>query len=402
MPEKARLSDLRPGWFLLLLVIACPLGPANASPPLPPAEIRLPGHGLAIDDASLVSYIRDGLPERLTPTGAAWYGLASRQELYRLVLELLTKRKVAAAVPVLAAQLNSPLPASISNDLVDRTGPPGEQSEESLLYNQCAYRAGCAASLGQIGDPAAVEALTLFLRAQLPVLRDTVGKRHYPPCAGAYGEACVALALLGKEEGIEFLIEALPAVPLDDTWATTDLLIITGQRIGPEPLQPAWVAAAAREKWFAWWRENRDGFSIDPSSIPRRKARPFAPAEPMTLRDYLRAAQYRDMQPPPDSYNPKAVVWLEKNGPEKVDEIAAVVNNPDEAYDIRFEAMEWYLRFGGKKALRDVARYARGDVPFDPADAYMKDFLQRNSFALIEKTSPSFAKRLARQTAKKD
>ena len=117
----------------------------------------------------------------------------------------------------------------------------------------------------------------------------------------------------------------------------------------------------------------------------------------------IKAAPRREfrLQPSLDRGGTEATTWLEAYGAKHVGEIAALMNDPDEQLSIRKEAMTWYARFRRHKALSELERYVKYQVPFDPLDASFRRSLCEAAFEVIKERAPERAYRLSVSSLKR-
>lgn len=374
-------------------VIALLLGQgAMASVPYDP-DYELRAAGLATDAPTLLAYLREGLPEGLVfrdgrpPSN-------QRFARYHLVIEALGKMKAPEAVPLLTSLLEGPLPPKLAEDL-ERSAADRFPDEE---YEIGSFQSSCARALGQIGDPSAVPALTRYVERLLPLMKIKAETPLYPPYTLAFGNACVALGKLGSTAGVAFAVAVLPDAPLDNPWAVYTLKELTGQPFGPQYGHPARVARREHARWAAWWDANKATYQIDPGAMLDRSSATGYVTDMKTVRDYVHQAplaRWGKGQPSLSRNGPEAVEWLTQHGAAHKKELAALVNDPDETVGVRNEAMVWYARFGGREAMKTLAKYVRYEVPFDPEDTKLQHAMAKQAFLIIKETSPKLARKLA-------
>jgi hypothetical protein len=363
----------------------------SASPP-PPDGYIFEQYGLSYDEASLISYLQNGLPKELVDKKGKQMDARQRWSFgYPEAVRLLAKAKSEAAVPILCDMLTALSPA-LAEDL-EASMAPADKSDKKREHNLAFFQAGCVVALGEIGKNTAISALSGFAQRRLP----NASEYEY-----AFREACVALALLGEEEGVALLMAALPDTPDKDPWVIIPLQMLTGVTFsptyGPEYGQPARVGRALREKWLAWWEENRATYQADPEAIRERNSR-YKPRPPMeTIRDYVHEAPFRGPTDGPMERGEEAAAWLEKNGPKRLDDLAALMNDPDESVWIRREAMAWYAQLGGRKAIKEITRYVQNQVPFDPEDTDLRNQMGKAAFEIIKKHDLKKAYKLAKDS----
>ena len=385
---------------LLLSSVALFSMQISASPP-PPDGAIFEQYGLIYDEASLISYLQNGVSHDLVDKdGEKMEDYRRWSAFYPEARRLLAKAKSEMAVPILCDMLTA-IPPALTEDL-DTSVATSDKPDSKRKYNLVFFQAGCAEALGEIGKDTAIPALSDFAQRILPELKQNIETENYPPYQVAFREACISLALLGEEEGVALLMAALPDMPDKELWALPALNVLTGVTFspvyGPEYGQPARVCRAQREKWFAWWEENRATYQADPEAIRERNSR-HKPRPPMeTIRDYVHEAPFRDFYDGPMERGKEAAAWLEKNGPKRLDDLAALMNDPDESIGIRREAMAWYAKFGGRKAIKEITRYVQNQVPFDAEDVDLRDQMGKTAFEIIKKHDLKKAYKLAKES----
>lgn len=381
---------------LLLGAVALFAVQASASPPAPDGWI-FEQYGLTYDEASLISYLQNGLPKKLVDkNGEKLPAYRSRFQFYPEIIHLLAKAKSEAAVPVLCDMLTA-MPPALTEEL-DASDNFSHSPERNIAYLQMF----CAQALGEIGVNSAVPVLSGFARRLLPELKMSIETEYYQYCTSAFNFACRSLGLLGEKEGVALLMAALPDTPDKDLWVIISLQVLTGvtfsPKYGPDYGHPTRVVRTLRDKWLAWWAENRSIYQADPEAIRERNSR-FRPRPPMTtIRDYVHEAPFRGITDGPMERGEEAAAWLEKNGPKRLDDLAALMNDPDESIGIRREAMAWYTKFGGRKAIKEITRYVQNQVPFDAEDADLRDQMGKAAFEIIKKHDLKKAYKLAKDS----
>ncbi len=378
--------------LVLAGVMAMLLGhAAMATPPPRDPEDLLKEVGLASDVPTLLSYLREGLPEGLVFRDGRPLPSNQRFARYHHVIEALRKMKSPEAVPLLTSLLEGPLPPKLAEDL-ERSAADRFPDEE---YEIVSFQSSCARALGQIGDSSAVPALTRYLERLLPLMKIKAETPLYPPYTLAFGNACVALGRLGSTAGVAFAVAVLPDTPLDNPWAVYTLKELTGQPFGPQSGRPARVARREHAKWTAWWDANKATYQIDPDAINESRRRSYV-ADMKTVRDYVHQAPLATRSTFATN-GPEAVEWLTQHVAAHKKELAALVNDPDETVYVRNEAMVWYARYGGRKAMKTLAKYVRYEIPFDPEDSKLQHAMASEAFLIIKDTSPKFASRLGKE-----
>ena len=388
---------------LLLSTVALFSVQVSASPP-PPDGFIFEQYGLSYDEASLISYLQNGLPKEVLDTKGEQMDARQRWSFgYPEAVRLLAKAKSEAAVPILCDMLTA-MPPALAEDL-DASVATSDNSDSRRKYNLVFFQAGCAEALGEIGKDTAIPALLDFAQRLLPELKQNIETGNYPPYQVAFREACISLGLLGEEEGLALLMAALPDTPEKDLWVLPALNVLTGVTFsppyGPEYGQPARVCRAQREKWLAWWEENRATYQADPEAIRERTSRHKSRPPMTTIRDYIHEVPFRELTPctgAPTERGKAAAAWLEQNGPKRLDDLAALMNDPDEAIEIRCEAMAWYAKLGGCKAIKEITRYVQNQVSFDPEDADLQARMGNGAFEIIKSSDPKKAYNLVRKS----
>ena len=371
---------------------------AMASVPYDP-DYELRAAGLATDAPTLLSYLREGLPEGLALSDGRPLPADQRWGKYGHVVNALGKMKSPEAPPILIGLLEGPLPPKLATDL-ELSAADRFPDEE---YEIVSFQSRCAVALRLIGDPSAAPALTRYVERLLPLMKIKAETPLYPPYTSAFANACVALGDLGSTAGIAFTVAALPDVPLDDPWAARTLRVLTGQPFGPQYGHPARVARRECAKWTAWWDASKATYQIDPNARLHRSSATGYVRDMKTVRDYVHQAplaRWGKGQPSLSRNGPEAVEWLAQNGAAHIKELAALVNDPDETVGVRNEAMVWYARFGGRKAMKTLAKYVRYEVPFDPEDSKLQHAMASEAFLIIKDTSPKLASRLGKEIIK--
>lgn len=371
-----------------------------ASPP-PPDGWIFEQYGLSYDEASLISYLQNGFPKDVLDKNGEQMDARQRWSyVYPEAVRLLAKEKSEAAVPILCDMLTA-LPPALAADL-EALIVSVEESDREREYKLAFFQAACAMALRETGSDNAVLALASFARRLLPELKPNIETGNYPAYLVAFREACISLVLLGEEDGVALLMAALPDTPDKEPWVAQALTMLTGVTFsptyGPEDGHPARVGRALREKWLAWWEENRATYQADPEAIRERNPR-YKPRPPMTtIRDYIHEAPFRGITDHPMERGEEAAAWLEQNGPKRLDDLKALMNDPDEAIGIRREAMAWYAKFGGRKAIKELIPYVQNQVPFDPEDADLQSEMGMAAFEIIKASDTKKAYKLLRDS----
>lgn len=376
----------------------------SAEPPAPPPPdgYIFEQYGLNYDEASLISYLQNGVPKELADKdGQKMSNYRRWTTFYPEIVRLLAKAKSEAAVPILCDMLAA-LPPALAADL-----DTSVELLESREYKRVYFQAGCAETLGEIGMDAAVPALSGFAQRLLPDLKQNIKTENNSAYQVAFRLTCTSLGLLGEEEGVALLMAALPDAPDDCLWAIIPLQVLTGitfsPTYGPEYGHPKRVERALCKKWLAWWKENRATYQVDRDAIRERNSR-FRPRPPMTtIRDYIHEVPFRELTPctgAPTERGKAAAAWLEQNGPKRLDDLAALMNDPDETIGVRREAMAWYAKFGGRKARKELMPYVQNKVSFDAEDAYLQSEMGRAAFEIIKASDTKKAHKLLRDSLK--
>lgn len=352
----------------------------------------LSGRNLQKDEASLLGYLKNGLP----PDGRIDFN--RRWQAYGAVSTKLAELGSLRAVPLLIERIESPLPAVLEEDLI--RGSIGHTTEAWDRYfdrNLAQFRATCAMALARLGDSRAIPVLLRYMQA----LEGRVSlelKRERPEVAflGHYALVAKAVTALGDKTGIDAMVSALDRLPdKGPELLIQRLQMCTKQLYGPKWTLPRERWAEDTEKWKTWWSEHRANFVIGRDFILDGRISDLPRPEPTTLREQLMAADTRHMDFDNTGYGKRASEWLEKHCGSYTQEIAAIINDRNEGASIRKEALAWYIvaldtgsnSSAGNAALALLSEYAVGDKVYTESGPD-RLLMQNASLRLIEKHFP--------------
>jgi HEAT repeat protein len=396
------------GIAALLFALLSHATTTGASEPPIPMEKRLENCGLPGDGSVLVRYLSEGLPGTLRcPEGVAVEDF--RWGVYKWLPQVLAEMRTSEAVSTLADRLRLPLPEFMRQDLetrASRSRAADAERARDILYEEAVFQAFCAEALGVLGDASAVAPLRHFMERMTTGIKGAASDKNGLVVAYEMGfdRAAIALASLGESAAIPAALELMALRGVDPWPATRVLKVVTGQTYGPAIDSPAHLRQHELAKWTQWWVTNRESFHPLRGAVLGLAHTPMLNLDSQddTLRGKLRVLEQVRNDP---KYGPIASHplgrWMEEQGREKSSEIAAIMNDPDETFGVRLEAMQWYARFGGKAALKTLERYVKWDVPFDPEDEHHCERMGAQAYEIIRDMDPKRCYRLSEWTIEK-
>ena len=362
-------------WYPRIQIVLCatmvlllPNSPCHAQMIAPGSQLK--SWGYATDPASLIGYLRDGLPdnsstlEQMPERRQNVYSgpgrlPVERWKLYEDCAHVLRERKNKDAVPVLLARLRDPLPDRLLEDLLlfvmSQWASPESWDDYEREVNRVtmSLRSTCGQALAEIDTQAAGGPIVALIEQEKEAIKQTMrGPRDAWFDVYQYAMLCGCAARTGKREGLDILFELLPETRRPNNGNIVSILKTYVE--GPTPLDyEISEAEFARnvQKWQEWWAANRDSVAVAPLQKRRPSYKEITRFE--SVRDYVDAATQSvnggDYIAP--AY-PAAIDWLKQNGSKHGRELRKLASSAQESRELRQKAFEAYIKSGGKDALR--------------------------------------------------
>jgi hypothetical protein len=404
--ELERSSGMKRGPFKKAIpILALLLASAWATAEIMSPNMALDQMGFPADTPSLIRALSEGWPNSISPA-PNHYAMSGtplrRWDAYLTAIQVLGSRKATEAVPVLVRIVREPLPDPLVDDLLldipesNALADAWEEWDSAAGGENSRIRIAALQALANIDPESAKEDAVRFVEQLKPRVAESLQQEQPDESLWfAYSGICDLAARIGCKEGVDALVDLLPATKpgsMVGTLMAGQLEWVTGQS-NPilQDTSPEAHAEAVR-KWQAWWAAERERFvpaTTPPPPAPKDYAYP--PPEDAGKKEivtaYLRASIETDVRGGDmivKAY-PEAEEWLKANAGRYTRQLRAIADDSSQSPALRETAANWYAQAGGKRA----AKWLRGEV------LAMEEVEPKKQ---IGWSSPSVRIRLLRQT----
>ena len=359
-----------------------------------PLELRLESAGLHSDNEAIIGYLQNGFP-----TTAKWpddnpiarYNAISNA--YHAIDNLIAIRQFKASEPALRTLVRGPLPPPLHEAFVAKEAARPQPSADlafAVEAETMLFRSSWAYALAKLGDATAIDIIKDQIQSATPTVHDRLSQMsqgHLNAYVGAYARFCSSLAGLGDKDGVQYLIATLPSLGDNPESIVMPLRLATGQNFGPDYDLPQRLQDAEKQKWYAWWAENKTDFRPRTEYILNIYKYWESRPAPVTVRDRVDVAR-GTLDRPTDSYispqEEKATLWLADNAKKVAADLKRIINNPDERLSVRVKAMMWYAHGIGSGSLPQLKKYVQkngADKMATEAKALVLEYCPRSRLA---------------------